>query len=146
MKLKLLYSDSIIPTRGSSGAVGYDLYNHEPTTRLLPGERKVFKTGVSVALPPGTYGRVAPRSGMTVKYGVHVGAGVIDPDYTGEVGVVLFNLSDEQITIEKDMKIAQLILELCITPEIDVVDDLDETTRGSGGWGSTGYLNLLTEC
>ena len=146
MKLKLLYSDSIIPTRGSCGAVGYDLYNHEPTTRLLPGERKVFKTGVSVALPPGTYGRVAPRSGMTVKYGVHVGAGVIDPDYTGEVGVVLFNLSDEQITIEKDMKIAQLILELCITPEIDVVDDLDETTRGSGGWGSTGYLNQLTEC
>ena len=139
MQVKLLYPDSITPARGSSGAVGYDLYSHEDTHQLKPGHRKVFKTGVAVGLPGGTYGRVAPRSGMTVKNGIHVGAGVIDPDYTGEVGVVLFNLDDKPVVIEKNMKIAQLIIERCITPDIVVVDELNITDRGDKGWGSTGY-------
>jgi dUTP pyrophosphatase len=84
------------------------------------------------------YGRVAPRSGLTVKHGIHVGAGVIDPDYTGEIKVALFNLGDVPFEIKKGDRIAQLVLERCETPDVHEIDTLDETGRGAGGFGSTG--------
>jgi dUTP pyrophosphatase len=87
--VKCLHDGVHLPTRGSSGAVGYDLYSCEDVT-IPRGERALVGTGVAIVLPVGTYGRVAPRSGLAVKHGINVGAGVIDPDYTGEIKVLLF--------------------------------------------------------
>jgi deoxyuridine 5'-triphosphate nucleotidohydrolase len=83
-------------------------------------------------------GRVAPRSGLAVKNGIDTGAGVIDADYRGNVGVVLFNHDKEDFAVKAGDRVAQLILEQIATPEILEVDDLDDTTRGAGGYGSTG--------
>ena len=93
-----------------------------------------------MALPEGTYGRVAPRSGLAVKHGIDTGAGVVDADYRGELGVVLFNNSDEDYTISEGERIAQLVVEKIWTGDITVVDSLDDTTRSSGGFGSTGKV------
>jgi len=94
-----------------------------------------------MAIPEGFYGRIAPRSGLAVKKSINVGAGVIDPDYRGEVRVLLFNLGDADFVVEAGDRIAQLILEQCATPPVVEVDSLDETLRSdgyNGGFGSTG--------
>ena len=137
LRVKKLVQDAIIPTRGSGGAVGYDLYSVDEVV-LPPSQRTLVGTGVAVVLPMKVYGRVAPRSGLTVKHGIHVGAGVIDPDYTGEIKVALFNLGDVPFEIKKGDRIAQLVLERCETPGVREIDTLDETGRGAGGFGSTG--------
>ena len=86
------------------------------------------------------YGRIAPRSGLSVKYGIHVGAGVIDPDYTGELKVNLFNLGVVPYEIKKGDRIAQLILEKCMTPFVEEVSELTRTMRANRGFGSTGIM------
>ena len=135
--IKKLVQDSIIPTRGSDGAVGYDLYSNEDCI-IEPDNRWLVSTGISVVLPEGVYGRVAPRSGLSVKHGIQVGAGVIDPDYTGEVRVILFNQGNKNFEIKKGDRIAQLILERCETPPVVEINTIEATKRGSGGFGSTG--------
>ena len=135
--VKRLNEHAIIPARGSVGAVGYDLYSSVDTCVALKN-RTLVETGIAITLPPGTYGRVAPRSGLAVKKGIQVGAGVIDPDYTGEVKVLLFNDGEGDFVIKKGDRIAQLIIERCETPPIEEVDSLDATERGEGGFGSTG--------
>ena len=137
LRVKRLTSEAVLPSRGSGGAVGYDLYS---TDELIigRGQRGLISTGIAIVLPNGVYGRVAPRSGLTVKNGIQVGAGVIDPDYTGEVKVVLFNHGDKDFEVRKGDRIAQLILERCETPQVEEIGLLLETERGSGGFGSTG--------
>lgn len=135
--VKKLVPDSIIPTRGSDGAVGYDIYSNENCV-ISSDDRWAVSTGISIVLPEGVYGRVAPRSGLSVKHGIHTGAGVIDPDYTGEIKVVLFNLGHEDFKIKKGDRIAQLILERCETPPVVEIDTIEMTDRGSSGFGSTG--------
>ena len=108
---------------------------------IPPGGRAVVATDLSIACPAGTYGRIAPRSGLAVKKGIDVGAGVVDADYRGPVGVVLFNLGSEEFQVNEGDRIAQLVLEQIIMSPIEVVDKLDETVRGSGGFGSTGVAN-----
>jgi dUTP pyrophosphatase len=135
--IKKLSYDSILPTRGSDGAVGYDLYSDMECV-IRPSERGLVSTGIAVVLPSGVYGRVAPRSGLAVKHGIQVGAGVIDPDYTGEVKVVLFNHGDKDFEVKKGDRIAQLVLERCETPPVKEIEIIEETDRGSGGFGSTG--------
>ena len=125
-----------IPTRAHSSDAGHDLYSVEEC-RLKPLERKLVKTGIKIAVPEGFYGRVAPRSGLALKKGVDVMAGVIDSSYRGEIGVVLINLSEEEITLEPMSKVAQLIIESCWGAEWHICDDLDDTERSSGGFGST---------
>ncbi|CBQ73304.1 probable dUTP pyrophosphatase [Sporisorium reilianum SRZ2] len=126
-----------LPTRGSALAAGYDLYAAEKV--VLPrGGRKVVQTGICLAIPTGHYGRVAPRSGLASKHGIDTGAGVIDEDYRGLLGVLLFNFGDADFTINEGDRIAQLIIEKISTPEVQEVDSLDETLRGAGGFGSTG--------
>ncbi len=140
LRVKKLSENAKIPTRGSDGAVGYDLTSTDGYV-ILPGKRAVVSTGISVQLPPGVYGRVAPRSGLAVKNGIQVGAGVVDPDYTGEIKVVLFNHDDNPFVVKPGYRVAQLVLEKCETPEVEEVMELDQTERGEGGFGSTGLKN-----
>lgn len=130
-----------LPTRGTPGAAGYDLFSTDSYV-VLPGRRVVVSTGITVQLPPGTYGRVAPRSGLAVKHGLDTLAGVIDPDYTGEVKVVLQNLDTNQpFVIRPGYRIAQLILErfeVADVVEIPTENTNLNTERGAGGFGSTG--------
>jgi dUTP pyrophosphatase len=136
--VKKLTYDAIVPTRGSDGAVGYDLYSSEDAVVPCQAGRALVGTGITVILPQGVYGRVAPRSGLAVKHCINVGAGVIDPDYTGEIKVVLFNHGENDFEIKKGDRIAQLVLERCETPPIEEISIVEDTERGSGGFGSTG--------
>jgi len=137
LRIKKLSPNAIIPTRGSGGAVGYDLYSTDSVV-VPPTHRVLVGTGIAMVLPNGVYGRVAPRSGLAVKHGIQVGAGVVDPDYTGEVKVVLFNHGDKDFEVKKGDRVAQLILERCETPEVEEVGTVEDTERGAGGFGSTG--------
>lgn len=101
-------------------------------------EKTLVKTDIQIALPSGCYGRVAPRSGLAAKHFIDVGAGVIDEDYRGNLGVVLFNFGKEKFEVKKGDRIAQLICERIFYPEIEEVQVLDDTERGAGGFGSTG--------
>ena len=136
--VKKLCYDAVVPTRGSDGAVGYDLYSSEDVVVPCQAGRALVGTGITVVLPTGVYGRVAPRSGLAVKHCIDVGAGVIDPDYTGEIKVVLFNHGENDFEIKKGDRIAQLILERCETPPIEEISIIEDTERGDGGFGSTG--------
>jgi len=141
MNIKKHSNNAVIPVKGSAGAAGYDLYTTE-SYELKPGERKAFKTDISLAIPTGFYGRVAPRSGLAVKHGIDVLAGVIDSDYIGEILVALINLGDKpiQLPVVKDGKetaIAQIIFEKYNNFDFTETSDLDKTTRGDGGFGST---------
>jgi dUTP pyrophosphatase len=136
MNIKKLSSDAIIPTKGSEYSAGYDLYSIEEY-ELKSFERKPFKTGIAIAIPKGLYGRVAPRSGLAVKKGIDVLAGIIDQDYRGEILVVLINLGNEAVKINKGDKIAQIIFENYTSVKMNEVNELDETVRGESGFGST---------
>lgn len=137
LQVKLLSDTAKPPTRGSEASAGLDLYASEDNT-VPPRGKALVKTGLQMRIPLGCYGRVAPRSGLALKKFIDVGAGVIDADYNGEVGVVLFNFSDEEFAVKTGDRIAQLILErICMAPVV-VVDSLDDTQRGAGGFGSTG--------
>lgn len=126
-----------MPTRGSALAAGFDLYASRAATVPARGKAMV-DTDVAIALPAGTYGRVAPRSGLAAKHSIHTGAGVIDADYRGPLKVILFNLGDAAFEVAQGDRIAQLILEeVRMAPALEV-DDLDDTVRGEGGFGSTG--------
>jgi len=135
--VKKLNEHAITPTRGSPLAAGYDVYSSVDTT-IASGCRGLVDTGVAFTVPLETYGRIAPRSGLAVKKGIQVGAGVIDRDYTGEVKVVLFNHGDDDFVIKRGDRIAQLIIERCEFPEIKIVSELLVTERGTDGFGSTG--------
>lgn len=137
LEVRRLVPTAALPTRGSEGAAGYDVCAATATTIPKRG-RVVVPTGLAFRIPLGTYGRLAPRSGLAVRQGVDVGAGVIDSDYRGELKVVLFNHSDEDVAIALGDRIAQLILTQILTPPVVFVDALDETARGVGGFGSTG--------
>ena len=139
MEVHRLNQWATVPRRASEGAAGYDLASAE-ITQIAPGERRLVSTGLSIKVPPGLYGRIAPRSGLAVKHGIQVGAGVVDADYRGEVKVLLFNQSQEPFNIETGDRIAQLILERHETPAVLEVTELSggDTGRGAGGFGSTG--------
>merc|ERR1719270_2102162 len=132
-----LSENATIPTRGSARAAGYDLYSAEDLT--IPARGKgLVKTDLQIKVPHGTYGRVAPRSGLAWKNHIDIGAGVVDEDYRGNVGVVMFNHSDGEFAVKKGDRVAQLVCERISYPEVEVLNSLDETVRGEGGFGSTG--------
>jgi dUTP pyrophosphatase len=135
--VKKLSEKAVVPTRGSEWSAGYDLSAAKEMT-IKSGGRAVVPTDLAIACPAGTYGRIAPRSGLAVKKGIDVGAGVVDADYRGPVGVVLFNLGEHDFEIKAGDRIAQLVLEKVVMSPVEVVEELDETVRGSGGFGSTG--------
>lgn len=126
--VKKLTESAQAPTRGSAFAAGYDLYSAKET--VIPAKGKALvDTGLAIAVPEGTYGRVAPRSGLASKHFIDTGAGVIDADYRGEVKVLLFNFSDVDFTVKVGDRIAQLVLERIYTPDVMVVEELEESTR-----------------
>ncbi|ORZ19217.1 dUTP diphosphatase [Lobosporangium transversale] len=135
--VKRLSEKARIPTRGSKHAAGFDLYSAKAMT--IPAKSQgVVPTDISIAIPEGTYGRVAPRSGLAVRHFVDVGAGVVDYDYRGPIGVVLFNFGQNDFVVEEGDRIAQLVLEKVHMCEAVEVKELDSTERGSSGFGSTG--------
>ena len=141
LNIRRLTGHAKLPTRGSVGAAGHDLYASNCDAIVISkGSRALVPTGISMEIPVGYYGRVAPRSGLAVNSGINVGAGVIDSDYRGEVKVLLFNHSDHEFMVEPGMRIAQLILEKCANHvEIVLVNEFEtDTERGEGGFGSTG--------
>ncbi|HEX8129836.1 MAG TPA: dUTP diphosphatase [Pyrinomonadaceae bacterium] len=137
LKFLKLHPAAKLPSRGSGAAAGLDLCAIEAVT-LEAGARAAVRTGLSVAIPRGFYGRVAPRSGLAVRHGLDVLAGVIDSDYRGEIICALVNHGREPLTLEAGQRVAQLIVEAIITPDAAWADALDETARGAGGFGSTG--------
>lgn len=141
VKVKKLHPNAKIPTRAHKGDAGADLCALEKGC-LLAGERMLVDTGISVEIPVGWYGRVAPRSGLAVKNGIDVLAGVIDAPYRGPVKVCLINLSSgytaHDFRWEAGDRIAQLIVERCADAIFEEVADLDQTARADGGFGSTG--------
>ena len=136
LKIKKLTQTCIAPKRQSEGSAGYDLYS-DGRYVIAPESSFLIDTGISLELPQGTYGRIAPRSSLASEF-TSIGAGVIDTDYRGQVKVLFFNHSKGHVVIAHGNRIAQLILEKIITPEVEVVEDLSETTRGELGFGSTG--------
>jgi dUTP pyrophosphatase len=137
LNFKRLDPGAVLPARGSDLSAGLDICALEELT-IGPRERVRARTGLAVAIPEGYYGRLAPRSGLAMKNGLDVLAGVIDSDYRGEIGCLLYNTGDETIHLPAHSKICQLIIEKIITPTAVWTDDLSHTHRGSGGFGSTG--------
>ncbi|KAJ6815180.1 guanine nucleotide-binding protein subunit beta isoform X1 [Iris pallida] len=137
LKIKKLSENAITPSRASSLSAGYDL-SSAVETKVPARGKALVPTDLSIAVPDGTYARIAPRSGLAWKHSIHVGAGVIDADYRGPVGVVLFNFSDVDFEVKPGDRIAQMIIERVVTPDVVEVEDLDYTDRGAGGFGSTG--------
>ncbi len=161
LPIKLLSVFAQAPTYGSYDAAGLDLaadlslhttgltalvkrkqhsadHPDKFMVRIYPGERVLVHTGVSMAVPPGHYGRVAPRSGLAMKSGIDVLAGVIDSDYRGEVGVILINHGGAPIEIKHGDRIAQLIIEKSASVIVEEISELPPSKRGEGGFGSTG--------
>ncbi|XP_052895078.1 deoxyuridine 5'-triphosphate nucleotidohydrolase [Anopheles moucheti] len=137
LKFAKLSENAFAPTKGSAKAAGYDLRSAYDYTVSGRGKQLVM-TDIQVQVPEGCYGRVAPRSGLAVKNFIDVGAGVVDEDYRGNVGVVLFNHSEADFEVKKGDRIAQFICEKIAYPDLEELPTLTDTERGAGGFGSTG--------
>jgi dUTP pyrophosphatase len=137
IRIKKLHPDAKIPTRHNSTDAGLDFYALEESV-IKPGERALISTGISMALPPGHVALVWDKSGIATKHGVTTLAGVIDEEYRGEYLILMHNLSLHDFDIGKHMKIAQVLIQKVEKPELVEVEDLEDTDRGSGGFGSSG--------
>ena len=132
-----LHPNAVIPSRARDGDAGYDLTSIE-TVEIAPGTRRLVSTGIAIQIPNDCYARVAPRSGVSTK-GIDIGAGVVDSSYRGEVKVLMINHGNTPYVVKTNDRIAQLIFERIYTPTlVHVLADLTDTTRGAGGFGSTG--------
>ena len=142
LKIKLLSDTAKVPSRATEGSAGYDLYaDIAAPIYLMQGETLLVPTGVAIALPDAkSVAVVCARSGLAIKHGITLanGVGIIDSDYRGEIKVGLINLGNENFVIEPGERIAQLLIMPVEIPELIVSEDLSETDRGSGGFGSTG--------
>ena len=142
MKIKIVNkSKHPLPEYATPGSAGMDLRaNIDAPITLAPGERKLIPTGIHIALPVGCEAQVRPRSGLALKYGIGLAnmLGTVDSDYRADVGVILINLGQEDFIINDGDRIAQLVIAKHETAEWDVVEELDETERGEGGYGHTG--------
>jgi dUTP pyrophosphatase len=142
--------DLPLPTYQTSDAAGMDLFAAVPTDSpivLAPGERVLVPTGIAIGLPAGMEGQVRPRSGLALRHGLTIlnAPGTIDADYRGEIGVIVINLGEKSFTVTRGMRIAQLIVSPTARAQLREVDHLDETSRGTGGFGSTGFNSNSNE-
>jgi dUTP pyrophosphatase len=132
--------DLPLPARQTAGSSGYDVSSAEPDFVLSPGERRAVSTGLRMELPPELECQVRPRSGLALRHGLTLpnAPATIDPDYRGELKVILWNAGTESVAITRGMRIAQLVFARFATPEVVEAEDLGDTERGTGGFGSTG--------
>jgi len=137
VNIERLCKDVDMVCYAQQGDAGFDLRSSENVV-LAPGEKKIVKTGIKIAIPEKHVGLIWDRSGMAAKHEIHALAGVVDSGYRGEVGVVLKNLSNKEFQIEKNMRIAQMLIQPVVSAMIEEVESLEETERGDGGFGSTG--------
>lgn len=142
VKVRIVREDGVeIPKYETSGAAGIDVRANIKEAVLLKSlDRTLIPTGIKMAIPEGYEVQVRPRSGLALKYGITMlnSPGTIDSDYRGEIKVIVVNLSKDDYTIEPQERIAQLVLNKVEQIDFEVVDNLDETTRGEGGFGHTG--------
>ncbi|NLX61759.1 MAG: dUTP diphosphatase [Tissierellia bacterium] len=143
MKVKIVNKSNFpLPTYKTTGSAGMDLHaNIEEPIVLKPLERALIPTGLYISIPQGYEAQIRARSGMALKHGITLanGIGTIDSDYRGEIGVILVNLSNEEYIINSGDRVAQLVIAKYERVELEEVESLDETERGSGGFGHTGY-------
>jgi dUTP pyrophosphatase len=139
LKIKKLSESAVIPEYKTDGASGMDLSSTERVT-LMPFERKLVPTGLAIQLEQGFEAQLRPRSGTSIKHGLTLinCVGTIDSDYTGEIFIPMINLSSTPYTIGIGERVAQMVISSYTSVGIKIVDELDETERGSGGFGSTG--------
>lgn len=140
LSVQILHPDGRLPQRQTPYSAGYDIYAAEGIV-IPAADQALVGTGIAIQMPSYTniYGQIAPRSSLAVKHRIHVGAGVIDADYRGEVKVLLVNMHPtEAFHVKKGMRIAQLVLKPITFVECVAVETLEDTSRGTGGFGSTG--------
>lgn len=139
LKIKKTHPNAVLPKQAREEDAGMDLSAVEEKV-LLPGEYALIKTGLQIELPEGTEAQVRPRSGLALKHGITVlnSPGTIDAGYRGEIGVILINHGKEPFTIEKQMRIAQLVIQYVPQVFIEETDELSDTERGDKGFGSSG--------
>ena len=137
LRVKKLTDTAKLPSRGTDESVGFDVYLDEAEVLIKLGQIQLLPTGISAKPPPNSYIQIAPRSGLTVKRHLHLLAGVVNPDYCGNITVVLQNFGSEPQVFKRGDKIAQLVVENALTPTIFEVDHLEDTGRGILGFGST---------
>lgn len=141
MRVRRLRETAILPQYMTEHAAGMDLFAApEAPMRMMPGERALIPTGIALAIPTGYEGQVRPRSGLALRKGLALvnSPGTIDSDYRGEVGVIVINLGQEDITIHPGERIAQLVIAPVVRANLLLEDELDSTERGDGGFGHTG--------
>jgi dUTP pyrophosphatase len=133
-------ADLPLPSRQTAGSAGFDLASAEPDFVLAPGERRLVATGLVLEIPPGMEGQVRPRSGLALRHGLTLpnAPGTIDSDYRGELKVILHNGGAAPVTIARGDRIAQLVFARYEVPELLDASELEESTRSTGGFGSTG--------
>jgi len=139
--VRLPHHDGLpLPSRQTTGSAGYDLASAEPDTVLQPMERRLFRTGIALAIPQGFEAQVRPRSGLALKQGITLPntPATIDSDYRGELMVALINLGSTPVSVTRGMRIAQLVFQRVESVELKLVDELPVSERGAGGFGSTG--------
>ncbi|WP_079493265.1 dUTP diphosphatase [Maledivibacter halophilus] len=141
MKLyvEIIDNDAKLPFYAHEGDAGMDLYSVDETV-ILPGDRTLIHTGIKIQLPPNTEAQIRPRSGLALKNGITVlnTPGTIDEGYRGEIGIIVINHGTEEFKVTKGMKIAQMVIKPVLRVEIKQVDELTDSERGEGGFGSTG--------
>jgi dUTP pyrophosphatase len=133
--------DLPLPERATAGSAGYDVASAEPDFVLAAGERRLIATGLEMELPDGVECQIRPRSGLALKHGITLpnSPATIDPDYRGELRVIVWNSGSEPVPIDRGMRIAQLVFARFESPEIHATEALSTTDRGTGGFGSTGH-------
>ena len=136
LRFKKLSENATTPVRSSPHSAGLDLFSAESKI-IGPCDRARIRTDIAIKLPPGTYGRIAPRSGLAANHFIGIGGGVIDPDFIGGIECVLFNHQDTPFVVTKGMRIAQLIIEKICHPILLEVDTLEKTERSCKGFGSS---------
>ena len=140
LHIKKLNTDAKLPEKAHKTDAGFDLFSIE-SKEIKAGETKLIKTGISMQLPANTEAQIRPRSGLALKHSITVlnTPGTIDEEYRGEIGVILINHGKETFAVEKNMKIAQMVVQPTLSVDIEEVEgNLSNTVRGSGGFGSTG--------
>ena len=141
VKIKKLFQDVELPEYKTEFSAGMDLKAYTKENIILKaGEIKLIKTGLAIALPNGFEAQIRSRSGLSLKNGIIVlnAPGTIDSDYRGEIGIILMNVGQNDFVIENNMRIAQMVITRYENAKLDLVEELDETTRADGGFGSTG--------